>query len=93
MCTSEIKENYCSKCGQYYKSERISIKTILGDLFGNLFSIEKSFLKNIKMGLFQPKILITNYWNGFRGYYYTPSKFLVIASLFFYYNSHLKRSF
>jgi hypothetical protein len=83
VCKSEIKENYCSKCGQYYKHERISIKTILGDLFANIFSIEKSFLKNIKLGLFHPKMLITNYWNGFRGYYYSPSKFLIIGSLLF----------
>lgn len=83
VCKSKIKENYCSKCGQYYKNERISIKTILGDLFGNIFSLEKSFLENIKLGFYQPKTLITNYWNGFRGYYYSPVKFLMVASLLF----------
>lgn len=83
VCSTEINENYCPKCGQYNKRERVSIKTIFSDLFGNIFSLEKSFLKNIKTGLFRPKILISNYWNGFRGYYYSPSKFLTIASLFF----------
>jgi hypothetical protein len=83
VCTAEISENYCSKCGQYFKNERISTKSILTDLFESIFSLEKSFFKNIKIGLFKPNILVSNYWRGFRSYYYSPSKFLVIASLFF----------
>lgn len=83
VCSNEINEKYCSKCGQYFKKERISTRSIVTDLFGNLFSLEKSFFKNIKTGFFQPNILVANYWNGFRGYYYSPSKFLVIASLLF----------
>lgn len=83
VCVNEIDEKYCSKCGQYFKNERITSISILKDLFGNIFLLEKSFFKNIKIGLLQPKILISNYWNGFRGYYYSPSRFLTIASLFF----------
>jgi len=83
VCSNEINEKYCPKCGQYFKNERISSKSILSDMFGNIFSLEKSIFKNIKIGLLQPNILVSNYWNGFRGYYYSPSKFLVIASLFF----------
>jgi hypothetical protein len=83
VCSTEIKDNYCSECGQYYKNERISIKTIFTDLFGNIFSLEKSFFKNMKVGLFHPKMLISNYWNGYRGFYYSPMRFLTIASLFF----------
>jgi len=93
VCFTEIKENYCPKCGQYYKNERISIKTIFSDLFGNIFSLEKSFFKNIKTGLLQPKMLITNYWDGFRGYYYSPSRFLTIASLFFLLQISLVKDF
>jgi hypothetical protein len=83
VCTAEISENYCSKCGQYFKNERISTKSILTDLFESIFSLEKSFFKNIKIGLFKPNILVSNYWRGFRSYYYSPRKFVVIASLFF----------
>ncbi len=83
VCSNEIDDKYCSKCGQSFKNERISSKSILADLFGAVFSLEKSFFKNIKIGLFEPKTLISNYWNGFRRYYYSPSKFLTIASLFF----------
>lgn len=82
VCSSEINEKYCSKCGQYYKDKRINFTTFLGDLFDSIFSLEKSFLQNIRIGLSQPKTLVLNYWNGFRKYYYSPGKFLTIASLF-----------
>ena len=38
-------------------------------------------------------MLISNYWNGFRGYYYSPSKFLTIASLFFLLQISLTKDF
>ena len=82
VCSNEIKGNYCSNCGQYFKDSRITITTILGDLFESIFSLEKSFFTNIKIGLSQPKTLVSNYWNGFRKFYFSPGKFFTIASLF-----------
>lgn len=82
VCSSEINENYCSKCGQYYKDKRINFTAFLGDLFDGIFSLEKSFFRNIRVGLSQPKTLALNYWKGFRRFYYSPGKFLTIASLF-----------
>lgn len=82
VCLSEINEKYCPKCGQYYEDKRINFTTFLGDLFDSIFSLEKSFLLNIRIGLSQPKILVLNYWNGFRKYYYSPAKFFMIASFF-----------
>ena len=82
VCSSEINENYCPKCGQYYSAKRINFMTFSGDLFDNIFSLEKSFLLNIRIGLSRPKTLVLNYWNGFRKYYYSPGKFFTIASLF-----------
>lgn len=82
VCLSEINEKYCSKCGQYYKGGRINFITFLGDLFDSVFTLEKSFFRNIRIGLSQPKTLVLNYWNGFRKFYYSPGKFFTIASLF-----------
>jgi len=36
----------------------------------------------MRIGLSQPETLVLNYWKGFRKYYYSPGKFLTIASLF-----------
>jgi len=82
VCSSEINDKYCSKCGQYYNGGRINFITFLGDLFGSIFSLEKSFFRNIRIGLSQPKTLVLNYWNGFRKFYYSPGKFFTMASLF-----------
>lgn len=82
VCSHEIKENYCSNCGQYFKATRVSFRTIFVDLFDSVFSLEKSFFTNIKIAVSQPKVLPTNYWNGFRKYYFSPGKIFTIASLF-----------
>ena len=81
VCSNEIRENFCSNCGQYYKDKRINLTTFLGDLFDSIFSLEKSFFRNIIIGLSKPNALVFNYWNGFRKYYYSPGKFLTIASV------------
>jgi hypothetical protein len=82
VCSNEIRGNYCSNCGQYFKDSRVTSVTILRDLFDSFFSLEKSFFVNIKIGLSQPKTIVSNYWNGFRKYYFSPVKFFTIASLF-----------
>lgn len=82
VCSNEIIGNYCSNCGQYYENKRISVSTFLKDIFDSIFSLEKSFLLNIRVGLMQPQKLVQNYWNGFRKYYYSPGKFFAIAALF-----------
>ena len=82
VCSNEIKGKYCSNCGQYFTDRRISFSTFLGDVSDSVFSLEKSFFLNIRIGLSKPKTLVSNYWNGFRKYYYSPGKFFTIASLF-----------
>ncbi|WP_340198821.1 hypothetical protein [Ascidiimonas sp. W6] len=82
VCSNEIKKNYCPNCGQYFKDNRVTISTLFVDLFDSIFSIEKSFLRNIKIGVSQPKTLATNYWNGYRKFYFSPGKFFTLASLF-----------
>lgn len=94
VCSNEIRKNYCSNCGQYFKDSRVTSITILWGLFDSFFSIEKSFLMNIKIGLIQPKTIVSNYWKGFRKYYFTPFQFFTIASIFllinyFFFNNFL----
>jgi hypothetical protein len=93
VCSNEIKENYCSNCGQYFKDNRVASITILRDLFDSFFSLEKSFILNIKIGLSQPKTLVSNYWKGFRKYYFSPLKFFTIASLFLLINYFFSNDF
>lgn len=82
VCSNEIDKKYCSNCGQYFKNKRVSSLTILGDLFSSVFSLEKSFFKNMKIGLLHPSKIVINYWSGFRGFYYSPGRFFMVAALF-----------
>jgi len=82
VCSNEIKGKYCSNCGQYHNVKRLTFTKFLGDIFDSIFSLEKSFFRNIRIGLSQPGKLVLNYWNGFRKFYYSPGKFFTIASLF-----------
>jgi hypothetical protein len=82
VCGNDINGHYCSNCGQYFKNERLTGISILGDLFDNIFSLEKSFYRNISIGLSEPSKIVVNYWKGFRKFYYSPGKFFTLASLF-----------
>ena len=93
VCSNEIRGNYCSNCGQYFKNSRFASITILRDLFDNFFSLEKSIFLNIKIGLIQPKTIVLNYWKGFRKYYFSPLKFFTIASLFLLINYFFSNDF
>lgn len=94
VCSNEIREKYCSNCGQYFKDSRVTSITILWGLFESLFSLEKSIFMNIKIALIEPKTIVLNYWNGFRKYFFTPFQFFTIASLsllinYYFFNNFL----
>jgi len=93
VCSNEIRKNYCSNCGQYFKNGRVTSITIFWGLFDSFFSIEKSFLMNFKIGLIQPKTIVSNYWNGFRKYYFSPFQFFTLASLFLLINHLFSNQF
>lgn len=93
VCSNEIRKNYCSNCGQYFKDRRVTSLTIFWGLFDSLFLIEKSFLMNMKMVLTQPQTIVSNYWNGFRKYYFSPFQFFTIASIFLIINHFFSNEF
>jgi len=94
VCSNEIREKYCSNCGQYFKDSRVTSIIILWGLFESFFSLEKSIFMNIKIALSAPKTIVSNYWNWFRKYYFTPFQFFTIASLsllinYYFFNNFL----
>lgn len=93
VCKTEIKEKYCPTCGQYYTPRRITNTSLLLDIVNGLYSLDKSFYENIKIGLLNPRRLVQNYWKGYRRYYFSPGKFLTIASVFLLVNFLLQENF
>lgn len=76
VCNTKLKGSYCENCGQKYSDKKLSIKSILSDVFSSLTDVEKSVFINIYNIVRFPKKVIENYFNGFRGYYYKPGKML-----------------
>lgn len=93
VCKIPIKDNYCSKCGQFHTEKKVNNSSIFLDLLDSIFSVEKSLFSNLKIGIINPKKLVNNYWNGFRGYYFSPSKYIAVASLFIIINFALVKQF
>lgn len=93
VCKTEIKEKYCPTCGQYYTPRRITNTSLLLYIVNGLYSLDKSFYENIKIGLLNPRRLVQNYWKGYRRYYFSPGKFLTIASLFLLLNFLVQENF
>ncbi len=76
VCNTRIKVNYCEKCGQKYNHKRLSLKTLFSDVFSSLTDVEKNVFINIYNLVRFPKKVIENYFNGYRGHYYSPGRML-----------------
>lgn len=81
-CKTPIEFHYCPKCGQEFRHKKITLFSLIKDIFDNLFSFDRSFLQNIKLMFLNPGKIVTDYWEGFRRYYFSPSRFFLIASIF-----------
>lgn len=81
-CQTEILQSYCPNCGQKYINRKISLRSMIADFWDSLLSLDKSFWLNFKLLILNPKFFITNYWNGFRSFYFSPNKTIIIAALF-----------
>ena len=76
VCNTKLKGIYCENCGQKFDNKKLSLKTVITDIISSLTDVEKSVFLNIYYITRSPKKVITNYWDGFRGYYYKPGKML-----------------
>ena len=74
--------NYCSHCGQYFKTKRISLKELLHELFHFFSHIEKGFLYTLKQLIVAPGRMQLNYIEGKRNNHQKPfSMFLLCATI------------
>ncbi len=75
-CNTSLKGKYCENCGQKYTNKKLSFKSLISDVFSSLTDVEKNIFLNVYTVIRFPKKVIGNYFNGFRGYYYSPGKML-----------------
>lgn len=79
ICKTDIIEQYCSKCGQLCTGKRTTIASTLTDAITNVFSLERSVFSTIFLLIKTPKIVVDNYYEGYRHFYQSPGKLLFYA--------------
>ena len=65
-CAATIELNFCGNCGQPKKVERLSFKTLAGDIYSQLLSMDNKFARTIWYLLVNPKYVIQGFINGNR---------------------------
>lgn len=81
-CGFSGTKNYCSHCGQSFKTKRISIKELLRELFHFFTHIEKGFFYTLKQLIVAPGRMQLNYIEGKRIIHQKPfSMFLLCATI------------
>ena len=77
VCSTSIKEKYCQRCGQYLSEKPTTIFSLGYDFVYNGLSLEKSVLATMVKTITNPKMIVQNYFDGYRGYYSSPGKVLL----------------
>lgn len=62
------------------------MSVLLADVFDNFFAMDNSFLSQMKTMLLDPKKIVHDYWDGYRRFYFSPLRFLLIATIFVGFN-------
>ena len=81
-CAQTGSGKYCSACGQQYDTRRISVKSLLHDVFHLFTHVERGFLYTLKQLIVQPGTMQREYIEGIRSRYQKPfSMFIICASV------------
>lgn len=78
-CESEVNGNFCSSCGQYVISKRLTVRSIVVLTFRRLFDLENSFWSTIRMLILKPEKVVNGYLGGATKLYYNPVRFVFLA--------------
>ncbi|RMG83499.1 MAG: DUF3667 domain-containing protein, partial [Bacteroidetes bacterium] len=81
-CGSEVNGKYCSNCGHPYKTERISRKYVLNELW-DIINFHKGIFYTIKELLIRPGTVIKEFLREDRTRLVKPISFIIICSLFY----------
>lgn len=77
-CGALVVENFCPKCGQKKEVERLTWRSLAGELFHFLTHIEKGFLNTSWRLLIWPDRVIGEYLSGKRKKYFKPVSLYLI---------------
>ena len=79
-CGSEIRENFCSQCGQPTSTGEISFKETISNFFAVAFAFEGPLSLTIRLLITNPGKLFREYIGGKRRTYYRPVAFFILIA-------------
>lgn len=85
-CRSQLDEhmNFCFSCGQENNTRRVSVNTILSDVFSSYFTVDSKLLVTLKLLMYKPSLLSVAYLNGQIETYIKPIRLYIFISFIFF---------
>jgi uncharacterized membrane protein len=78
-----VEDKHCPSCGQK-KIERLTIRTLLGELANAFFAWDSKLFRSLKLLLFKPGVLAANYIQGKRKSFVAPMRLYLFFSIIFF---------
>jgi len=82
-CDNDLKNIYCSVCGQK-SGEFLTIKEIVKDFFDNILSLDSKAFITLKLLILKPGLLTLEYWNGKKAKYLEPFRLYLLLSVLYF---------
>lgn len=79
-CDTQLHGEYCSACGQKAASIEVGLGEFVREAVDNLFSFDSRMWRTLRLLLFRPGHLTTEYWAGRRARYVSPLRLYLFVS-------------
>lgn len=83
-CNAQVEGKYCSICGQENTSPKESAGHLVSHYFQDITHFDGKFFSSIRLLIFKPGFLSTQYIRGKRSTYLNPIRMYVFTSAFFF---------
>ncbi len=83
-CGTEVKQNFCSKCGQKYLDHKETLGHLFLHFFEDVTHFDSRFHKSISPLFFKPGFLTNEYNAGKRTMYLNPVRMYIFVSLIYF---------
>lgn len=83
-CGQIVNENFCSKCGQNSKVDKINFSYFLEEITSVVFQIDKGLFYTLKELFLRPGLTIRDYLDGKRKNHFKPFAYLLTFSTVYF---------
>lgn len=81
-CEATLHGAYCAACGQKVSGIEVSLGEFAREALDNVFSFDSRVWRTLRLLLWRPGFLTTEYWAGRRARYVTPLRLYLFVSFF-----------